>query len=314
MTTAIVATAFGGPEVLSTTDVDVPAPGPGEVTIRVRAASVNPIDYKRYSGAMSADPAALPMRLGSEAAGVVTAVGPDATGPAGPISVGDEVAVYPAAGAFAEEITVPATSVVPKPEKVSWEQAGSVLLVGATAVHILEVAGVDAGDTVVVHGASGGVGSLVTQLAVARGAAVIGTASERHHETLRGYGAVPITYGDGLADRIRAAAPSGVDAAIDTVGTDEAVDTSLELVADRDRVISIAAFRRASEGIRLLGGGPGADPGTAIRAEAWRTLLPAVADGSLQVVIARTFPLAEAADAIRLVGGGHAGGKVVLLP
>lgn len=314
MTTAIVATAFGGPEVLSAVDVDAPAPGPGEVTVRVRAAALNPIDHKRYSGAFGVDPAQLPMRLGNEAAGVVTAVGPGAEGPAGPIAVGDEVVAYPAPGALAEEITVAASGVVPKPAGVSWEVAGSVLAVGATAVHTLEVARVGAGDTVVVHGASGGVGSIVTQLAVARGATVIATASEGHHATLRDHGAVPIAYGDGLLDRIRAAAPSGVDAAIDTVGTDEAVDSSLELVADRGRIVSIVAFGRADDGIRLLGGGPGADPGTDIRANAWRTLLPAVADGSLQVVVARSFPLAEAADAIRLVETGHAGGKVVLLP
>ncbi|GJF05295.1 putative oxidoreductase [Pseudonocardia sp. D17] len=314
MTTAIVATAFGGPEVLSVVDVDVSAPGPGEVTVRVVAASVNPIDHKRFSGTMGADPARLPMRIGSEAAGVVTAVGPGAEGPAGPLAVGDEVVVYPAPGAFAGELTVAARNVVPKPADVSWEEAAAVLLVGATAVHALEVVGAGAGDTLVVHGASGGVGSLVTQLALARGAAVVATASERHHETLRGYGAVPVTYGAGLADRIRRAAPSGVDAAVDTVGTDEAVDTSLELVADRRRIVSIAAFGRASEGIALIGGGPGADPGTEIRSNAWRTLLPALADGTLRVVVARTFPLVEAAEAIALVESGHAGGKVVLRP
>ncbi|GAY09087.1 NADP-dependent oxidoreductase [Pseudonocardia sp. N23] len=314
MTIAIVATAFGGPEVLSATEIEVPVPGPGEVTVRVRATSVNPIDQKRFSGLMGADPAALPMRLGNEAAGVVTAVGPDAQGPAGPVAVGDEVVVYPAPGSYAGEITVAATGVVPKPPQVSWEVAGSVMAVGATAVHTLEAARVGEGDTVVVHGASGGVGSLVTQLALARGATVIATASKRHHDTLRGYGAVPIVYGDGLADRIRAAAPSGVDAAIDTVGTDEAVDTSLELVADRGRVVSIVAFGRASEGFRLLGGGPGADPGTEIRSNAWRTLLPAVSEGSLRVVVAATFPLTGAADAITFVGTGHAGGKVVLVP
>jgi NADPH:quinone reductase len=170
------------------------------------------------------------------------------------------------------------------------------------------------GETVLVHGAAGSVGQIAVQLAVAARATVIGTAAARNHDLLRGYGAIPVTYGPGLADRVREAAPGGVAAAIDTVGTDEAVDTSLELVADRGRIVSIAAFGRGDTGIALIGTGPGADPGTEIRANAWRTLLPAAADGTLKVTIARTYPLAEAAEALRFVQDGHAAGKVVLLP
>jgi NADPH:quinone reductase-like Zn-dependent oxidoreductase len=152
------------------------------------------------------------------------------------------------------------------------------------------------------------------QLAVAEGATVVTTAAQRHHETLRGYGATPVAYGPGLLERVREAAPQGVDAAVDTVGTDEAVDVSLELVTDRSRIVTIAAFGRAGTGIKVIGGGPGAEPGTEIRANAWRTLLPAAAAGTLEVPIVATFPLADAAEALRLVAGGHAGGKVVLLP
>jgi NADPH:quinone reductase-like Zn-dependent oxidoreductase len=314
MATKVVATAFGGPEVLSVVEADVPAPTEGEVTVAVRAAGINPADHKIVSGAFGADPARLPMSVGLELAGVVTAVGPHAEGPGGPLAVGDEVVVNPVQGAWAEEVTVPAASAVPKPAALPWPVAGGILLAGATAVHALAVVDVKPGETLLVHGAAGSVGQIAVQLAVAAGATVIGTAAARNHDLLRGYGAIPVTYGPGLADRVHEAAPGGVAAAIDTVGTDEAVDTSLELVADRGRIVSIAAFGRGDTGIALIGSGPGADPGTEIRANAWRTLLPAAANGTLKITVARTYPLAKAAEALRFVQDGHAAGKVVLLP
>ncbi|WP_433274951.1 quinone oxidoreductase family protein [Pseudonocardia xinjiangensis] len=314
MTTRIVATAFGGPEVLAAVDADVPTPGDGEVTIEVRAAAINPVDYKRFSGAMGADPSLLPLAVGNELAGVVTAVGPSATGRDGALAVGDEVIAYPAPGAYAAAITLPAANVVHKPAQLPWAEASGIMLTGATAVHTLTVVGVTAGDTVLIHGGSGGVGQLAVQLAVAAGATVVTTASAQHDDLLRSYGAIPLRYGPGLADRVRDVAPSGVDAAIDTVGTAEAVDVSLELVADRARIVSIAAFGRADTEIKLVGGAPGADPGTEIRRNAWQQLLPAAAAGTLRVVVARTFPLTDAEAAVRLVADGHAGGKVVLLP
>ncbi|MFB7717062.1 NADP-dependent oxidoreductase [Nocardia sp. NPDC056100] len=311
--TAIVATNYGGPEVLAPLEVELPDPGPGEVTVEVRAAGVNPFDYKRYSGAFGTDPAALPIRLGLESAGVVTAVGPDAIGPAGPVAVGEEVIVR--GGAYATALTVPAATVVPKPAEVSWEVAAGLLAVGGTAVHLVSATDVAAGDTVLVHGAAGSVGALAAQLAVARGARVIGTAAPARHERLRAYGIEPVEYGPGLAERVKALAPQGVDVAIDTVGTDEAVDVSLELVPDRQRIASIVAFGRAAQdGFQVLGGGPGADPGTEIRGAAWRELLPLVASGKLDLPIAKTYPLTEAAAAHEFVLDGHAGGKVVLLP
>ncbi|AYF74851.1 NADP-dependent oxidoreductase [Nocardia yunnanensis] len=314
MATAVVATSYGGPEVLSLIDVEVPDPGPGEVTIAVRAAGVNPFDYKLYSGAFGTDPGKLPLRLGLEVAGVVTAVGPDATGPAGPIAIGDEVLAQ-VTGGYTSAITVPATVVVPKPADVDWKQAAGVQSVGGTAVHMLAATRVGPGDTVLVHGAAGSVGALAAQLAVARGARVIGTASPSRHERLRAYGVEPVAYGPGLADRVKALAPNGIDAALDTVGTDEAVDVSLELVPDRARFASIVAFgRAAADGFQVLGNGPGADPGTEIRGNAWRELLPLLAAGKLDLAIAKTFPLAEAAAAHEFVKDGHAGGKVILLP
>jgi len=315
MALAVVATGYGGPENLSVVDVDVPDPGTAEVRITVRACGVNPIDHKLYGGGYGDDPTALPMRLGFEVAGVVSAVGEDADGPAGPVRVGDEVIGHPVDGGYAEAVTVSASSVLPKPEEMSFEQAAGLLLTGVTAYHLVEATGVRSGDTVLVHGASGGVGLTVAQLAVEREATVIGTASERHHDRLRGYGVVPVEYGDGLADRVRDLAPGGVDVALDTVGTDEAVDVSVALVADRHRIATIAAFGRAPEaGIQLLGGAPGADPGDDIRFRGRLVLTDLVRRGRLRVEVARAFPLAEAAEAHRLVASGHAGGKVVLLP
>ncbi len=315
MSEAVVASAYGGPEVLSVIDVTVPEPGPGQVRVAVRAAGVNPFDHKMYSGAFGTDPAKLPMRLGAEAAGVVTAVGADATGPAGPVQVGDEVIAYRAPGAYAAELVVPASSVVPKPAGLSWEQAGGLMVVGATAVHVLEAISLSKDETVLIHGAAGGVGLMAVQLAVARGATVLGTASPARHELLRDLGAIPIAYGPGLADRVRAAAPEGVHAAADLVGTDEAVDVSVELVADRSRVATIAGFGRGAQvGIKLLGGSPGADPGTDVRDAARLQLTEAVEAGRLRVLIAGSHPLREAAAAHRQIMTGHTSGKVVLVP
>jgi NADPH2:quinone reductase len=151
---AVVATAYGGPEVLSVVDVEVPPPGPGEVTIEVRAAGVNPVDSKFFSGTgpFGNSPDNLPMRVGLEVAGLITAVGAGAVGPAGPLSVGDAVIAYPASGGYATAITVSANVVVPKPAELSWEQAAGMLLVGATALHAVAVINVGQGDTALVHG------------------------------------------------------------------------------------------------------------------------------------------------------------------
>ncbi|KFG01869.1 alcohol dehydrogenase [Streptomyces scabiei] len=315
MSEAVVASAYGGPEVLSVIDVTVPDPGPGQVRLAVRAAGVNPFDQKMYSGVFGTDPANLPMRLGAEAAGVVTAVGADATGPAGPVEVGDEVIAYRAPGAYAAELVLPASSVVPKPAGLSWEQAGGLMVVGVTAVHVLEAIGLRKDESVLIHGAAGGVGLMAVQLAVARGATVLATAGPARHDLLRDLGAIPIAYGPGLADRVRAAAPEGVHAAADLVGTDEAVDVSVELVADRSRIATIAGFGRGAQaGIKLLGGGPGADPGTDVRAAARLQLTEAAEAGRLRVLVAASHPLSEVAAAHRQIMTGHTSGKVVLVP
>jgi NADPH2:quinone reductase len=313
MTKTVVATAFGGPEVLSVIDSPVAAPGTGEVQVEVRAAATNPADVKMYSGAFGEDPSKLPMRLGFEAAGIVTAVGDSASGPAGPISAGDEVIVYQINGAYAAEVVAPGSSILPKPATLSFEEASGLLLTGVTAVHTLTATGVGSGDTVVIHGAAGGVGSMAVQLAVKAGARVIGTASDDRHDYLRELGAEPVTYGDGLEDRIRVLAPDGVDAAIDAVGTDEALDTSVALVSDRSRIATIANFQRAPElGVQVLTGGSGEE--ARIRTAARLDLVRLAESGELHVKVDSSYPLAEVAAAHRKLASGHANGKVILIP
>jgi NADPH:quinone reductase-like Zn-dependent oxidoreductase len=297
--------------------VDEPAgePGPGEARIEVRAAGVNPVDYKVYSGAFGRDPASLPLRLGSEAAGVITQVGPDSAGPAGPLNIGDEVIAYRAPGAYASELVVPAQALIPKPATLDWAQASGLMLTGATAWHCLVAAGVSDGDTVLIHAGAGGVGLMAVQLAVATRATVIATASPARHDILRELGAEPVAYGPGLAGRVRELAPGGVDAALDLIGTDEAVDVSLELVTDKTRIVTIAAFGRAGQaGIKALGGGPGADPGTELRMAARLDLARLADQRKLRVVVAGTFPLDKAADAHLAIMTGHTSGKIALVP
>ncbi len=315
MTTYAVAMAFGGPEVLALREEELPAPGPGQVLLDVRAAGVNPIDAKLYGGAWGREESKLPMRLGFEVAGVVRAVGADARSPGGAVSVGDEVIAFRVHGGYAEQLLVPASALVPRPAEASWEEAAGLMLAGTTAVHAVTATGVRAGDTVLVHGAAGGVGSMVVQIAKARGAHVIGTASAGRNQSLREWGVQPVEYGAGLAERVREIAPDGVDAAIDTVGTDEAIDVSLELVGDRQRIATIAAFDRAQQdGFKALGGGPGADPGTELRDAARLELVSLLEEGQIEVFIDEVFPLAEVAAAHQKMLRGHTHGKLVLVP
>ncbi|MGZ4543172.1 MAG: quinone oxidoreductase family protein [Mycobacteriaceae bacterium] len=316
MTKHVVATAYGGAEVLSLVDEQLAEPGVGEVLLDVRAAGVNPADVKRYSGAWGTDKGKLPMRLGFEVAGVVSAVGPEAVSPTGPVLVGDEVIAFRVSGGYAEQLVVAAADLVPRPTEVSWEQAAGLMLAGVTAMHAVTATAVRTGDTVLVHGAAGGVGLMAVQIAKSRGAHVIGTAGAGRHQSLRDWGVQPVEYGPGLADRVRELAADGVDAAIDTVGTDEAIDVSLELVADRQRIATIAAFARAEQdGFKALGGsGPGADPGTELRNAARLELVSLVEEGQIEVLIDEVFPLAEVAAAHRKILRGHTHGKTILVP
>lgn len=313
--TSIVASAYGGPEVLSTIRAKLDSPEPDQVLIEVRAAGTNPVDVKLYSGSYGADPTALPLPLGFEASGIVREVGGEIEGPCGPIAVGDEVIAFRVSGAYATGIVAPASTVLAKPASMSFEEASGLMLVGVTAVHALKATATRGGDTLLVHGASGGVGLMAVQLAVADGVRVIGTANSSQHDLLRELGAEPVVYGDGLLERIQEMAPEGVTTAIDLVGTDEAIDVSRALVKDPKRLVTIVSTERSRAlGVQAIGGGPGADPGVEIRQAARVELLRRVQDGTLRVIVAATYPLSEAAAAHRELAEGHAHGKIVLIP
>lgn len=290
---------------------ELPEPSAGEVLVEVKAIGVNPFDYKSYSGAFGTDESKLPISLGSEASGIVVAVGGTVEGPGGPIAVGDEVIVSGHTGTYAERILTPAQFVFPKPAGLDWNVAAGVLAVAGTAYDAIESVGVKSGDTVLVHGAAGGVGSVVAQLAAARGATVIGTARAQNHAALRAFGVEPVEYGDGLLDRVRAAAPNGIDAAIDAVGTDEAVDVSLELLSDRNKLVTMAAFGRAStDGFPTIGG----PESMKRRRLASPSLLDQAGAGVFEVTVAKTFPLDDAARAHAELQSTHPRGKFVLIP
>jgi NADPH2:quinone reductase len=315
MPRTVIARQYGGIPDLEVADLPSALLEPGRVRIAVQAAAINPADLKRLRGEFGRNEKSLPLRLGSEVSGVVVEVSADAAGPAGPIAVGDEVVGYPVSGGFATEIVAKAESVLPKPAGLGWSQAAGLLLGAVTAFHLVEAADIAAGDRVIVHGATGAVGSAAVQLARLRGADVIGTVSAGREEALTAFGAVPVNYGPGLEDRLRAVLPEGADAALDTVGSDEALDASVALVRDRNREVTVAGVARPAElGIRLLGNGPGADPGPEVRANARLPMLRLAGDGLLVGPPVIEFPLDRVQDAMTLVASGHAGGKVVLLP
>ncbi|MET7974316.1 NADP-dependent oxidoreductase [Streptomyces mirabilis] len=296
---------YGSTDVLSVVDVPPPTPGPGQVRLVVRAAGVNPIDWKILRGYMSqVMPLDLPAGLGSDVAGVVDQVGAGVTA----FEVGDEVLGASITPSYAQSALADPAVLVAKPASVSWEVAGSLAGPGITAWEVLDKLEIAKGETLLVHAAAGGVGTFAVQLAVARGARVIGTASESNHEQLRSLGAEPVTYGEGLVDRVRAIAPQGVDAVLDASGRGEIPD-SIELAGGPARVLTLVAFDAADTGIQVHMSAPGENG-----AQALRDILNLMEQGRLRVPIWRTFPLAEAADALRVSQAGHLGGKIVLLP
>lgn len=300
----------GDLEVFSLEEYDVPPPGPGEVSIEVRAAGMNPADYKHVA---RADPTTFPKVIGYEVAGVISAVGPDTRIASGGGRPGDEVLAFRVAGGWATELTVPAADVFAKPASLSFPEAANLLLAGCTAAEMLHVTHAEQGETVLVHGASGAVGVSVLQQAVARGVQVIGTAGEESFERVRGFGGVPVRYGAGLEQRVREAAPGGVAAALDCVGTDEAVDVSLALVDDRARIVTIAAPDRAkAEGFLAIGGTMPSSKAfrDAVRAD----LVRAAGEGRLSVPVAGTYPLVDAVAAAERLRTQHPGGKLALIP
>jgi NADPH:quinone reductase len=286
-----VAVDFGGPEVLRTIEVDVPGPGPGQVTIDVRAAGMNPADAKHI--APGQDRALLPLSVGYEVAGVVTAFGPATQLASGGGTVGDEVVAAVVDGGYTTAITVAASDVFAKPALLSFPEAANLLLVGTTAADLLHTSGAREGETVLLHGAAGAVGVSILQQARLLGVRVVGTASQANFDFVQVYGGIPVEYGPGLLDRVRAAAPEGIAAALDTVGSKEAGDVSLALVADRNRVVTIADARRAkADGYVFVGASnPASGP---FRARARNGILNLAQEGELVVPMAQTFRFAEA--------------------
>lgn len=308
---AVLITRAGGPEVLELTEVPVTDPGPGEVVVRVSAAGVNPVDAKVRAG--SRGEIATPIRLGADAAGVVVGVGDGA-----PFQPGDEVIGWGQPGTYAEYVTGPAAKWTAKPAGVSFAQGAALGIPAATAYQCLKSAGLSEGETLLVHAGAGAVGEAAVQFARLWGAEVIATASEPNHAKLRALGATPVSYGDGLLERVEAAAPEGVDVALDCAGTQEALDVSLALVSRRERIIEIVQPGWAAEyHVTVFSGGlPGSmTPETAALRDASIPLTAAlIAEGKFTVELGPSFPLAEAARAHELIGTGHPGGKIVLNP
>lgn len=297
---AITYAEFGGPEVLRLEEVEEPHAGPGQVRLKVVAAAVNPLDHKIRNGWMPQFAPPFPVTPGVEAAGVVDEVGEGVTG----VAVGDEVLAWTVTGAYAEYAL--ATEFAAKPADLDWDTAAALPVAVETSVRVLDELKISEGDTLLLHGAAGAVGAVGVQLAVARGATVIGTASAGNHDYLRSLGAIPVAYGDGLADRVRAAAPQGVDAVFDAAGAGD-LPVSIELRGGTDRIVTIADPQAAELGVTFSGGG---GPFGAKLAEYARL----AAEGKLAVRVAKSLPLAEAAKAQELSASGHAGGKVVLHP
>jgi NADPH:quinone reductase-like Zn-dependent oxidoreductase len=297
---------YGGVDVLKVVEVERPVPGAGEVLVSVKAAGINPGEAKIRQGLMAERwPATFPSGQGSDLAGVVEERGNPVTG----FNVGDEVLGFTDERASqAELVTVPSDNLVRRPVDVPWEVAGALFVVGSTAYAAVRAVQVSGGDTLVVSGAAGGVGSLAVQLAKNAGATVIGLAGEANHPWLRGHGVMPVAYGDGVADRIRAATDGRVDAFVDTFGADY-VELALGLGVEPDRIDTIADFAAARKyGVKTDGNAAGAS------AEVLAQLAALISKGLLEVPIAQVYPLSDVVDAYRELERGHTRGKIVLVP
>jgi NADPH:quinone reductase-like Zn-dependent oxidoreductase len=298
---------FGGIGVLRVDEVERPVPGDGQVLVRVKAAGINPSEAAIRTGAVAhLFPSTFPSGQGSDLAGVIEELGAGVGGS----SPGDEVIGFTDKRASqAELVLVEVGDLTPKPQNVPWEVAGSLYVAGVTAWAALHAVEPREGETVVISAAAGGVGSLAVQLARRIGATVVGLASENNHEWLRSHGVIPVAYGDGVADRIRAAAPGRVDAFIDTHGNGY-VDLALALGVATERIDTIADFAAAAEHGVKTDGGAQAGPGAEVLAE----LAGLIADGHLDVPIAKVYPLARVREAYTELELRHTHGKIVLIP
>lgn len=314
MARAIVFSEIGSPDVLQLAEVPDPVAGPGEAVVRIEAAGVNPIDAKQRSGARPLPPLTAPRRVGFDGAGTIRALGEGVTG----FAVGDRVAIRDTLGTYASLLAVPVAHLAHLLDGVTAAEGAALAIPAGTAYQSLRSLRVVKGDTLLIHAGSGAVGQAAIQYAVHWGATVIATASPERHEQLRALGAVPVAYGDGLEDRVREAAPGGVTVALDCAGTDEAIATSLALVADRDRIATIVRGPdAASFGIRAFSGGspePLTEEEQAWRAEALPLTIDLLAAGDFTVELGPELPLSEAARAHELVEQHAARGKIVLVP
>ncbi|MET4591023.1 NADP-dependent oxidoreductase [Arthrobacter sp. 754] len=304
MSTRIYFTGYGEPTVLQVGPEELAPPGPGQVRVQFRAVGVNPADWRLVTGVLKDSmPLEFPAVPGSEAAGVVTEVGPAFEG----FSVGDEVIWNGLPGAYRTEAVLSADQLTPVPVGVSLEQAACIPVAGGAAFSALKQLAVGPDDVVLIHAAAGGVGSAAVQIAQAFGAGVIGTASEDNQDYLRELGAFPVTYGPGLAERIRAAAQDAgpVTAVLDAVGTEESVAATVGLLSDRSRAVTTVPGTRSEEAgiasVQLQEG------------RIWEAATLA-AEGLLTFTISGRFPLIEAADALEASRTGHVRGKIVLFP
>jgi NADPH:quinone reductase-like Zn-dependent oxidoreductase len=297
---------YGGIEVLNVVEVERPVPGPGQVLVRVKATGINPGEAKIREGYLHERwPATFPSGQGSDLAGVVEEVG-DGVDRLGP---GDEVLGFTDDRASqAELVVVQAANLTRRPPNVPWEVAGSLFIVGSTAYAAVRAVQAAPGDSVVLAGAAGGVGSLAVQLAARAGATVIGLASERNHQWLRAHGAIPVTYGEGVQARIRETSGGRIDAFIDLVGGDY-VELALSLGVKPDRIDTIVDFQaREKYGVKVEG------TAAAASAEVLAELAQLIAEGKLEFPIARVFPLENVREAYAELEQHHTHGKIVLKP
>jgi NADPH:quinone reductase-like Zn-dependent oxidoreductase len=302
MPSAISYAAYGPPDVLELVDVPSLVAGPGKVRVAVRAAAVNPIDWKIRSGAVAFGPPRLPATPGVDFSGVVDQVGAGVDG----FAVGDEV-FGRASATYAEQVVADPADIAAKPAALSFEAAAALPAAVGAAYRVLVPLELEPGQTLLVDGAAGGVGSILVQVAVARGLHVVGTASEANHERLRALGAAPITYGPGLPARVAEVAPNGVDAAADLAGKGS-LETLLEIVGVPAKIVTIVD----SEGAEKLGvrfsGGAAAKPIDGALDDALRL----VGEGRLTVPTGSVYPLSDAAEAHRESESGRSSGRIVL--
>jgi NADPH2:quinone reductase len=297
---------YGGSDVLYVVDVDVPSPAPGEVLVAVRAAGINPGEASIRAGRMAQMfPTSFPSGQGSDLAGVVERPGEGVAG----FAPGDEVLGWTDQRAsHAQYVTVPANQLTAKPADLSWEVAGGLYVVGVTAYAAVRAVDARPGDTVAVSSAAGGVGSIAVQLLKVRGAEVLGIASPANHEWLSSVGVTPVAYGDGLTDRMRSAAPGGVDAFIDTFGMDY-VRLAIELGVRPERINTSIAFDAVRQyGIKAEGSS------SAASVDVLAELVRLVVEGRVQVPIAASYPLDQVRAAYDMLEKRHTRGKIVLIP